>query len=473
MRNSKRWTTLTWMIALLLLALPALAETEKDANNPSPSSPEAAKSDAAPAPAASPAAPATAAEPEANAETVPAPPEKKPFKGLYEALKEKPVRWFPDDLFKKAPDKSLDEWLITPPAKKKYVDPLFEPIFMLRLNYVTTQNDKYTDAMGKEHEVKDLLRTFYGYRESLILENVELGFKGRFNELGFYYGGKLELVPREKDGTKSENDFLKEAWVGWNYYSVVDVQIGRIKIPFSQANLKSTHDMTLIYSPILDSLLPKRLLGGQITLSDPWQIARLSGGVFSTAKEPYEQMESSDNLLYSARLEFRLNRVFEAAKLFSTEYFNLTLGGSYAYTKQNADTALSETRYIGFDGRLDAFIFTFEGELALKDYYGSGMESHLAKRGMGWHFDTVVHAWPKVLDLSFRIEEADNDRDLEVEFADDAGLAINQKKRWFTYGLMLHVARQLDVEFNYVDRREMEGKELDNNMAMVLLQFHI
>ncbi len=398
--------------------------------------------------------------------------EKKPFKGLWEALGEDELRWLPEDFFKTEGEKTISELLITPPAKKKYVDALFEPIFLGRMNYVTTMEETFTTADGKKRSSTELRRTYLGHREGFVLENLEAGFKGRHNETGLYYGVKLEFVPREKDGTKSESDYLKEAWMGWNYYAIIDVKTGRIKLPISRALLKSTHEATLVYSPLLDTLLPKRLLGVSVSLSDPWKIAVLTGGVFNTVKEPYEMMPDAKHLMYAGRLELNADKALDLAGINTGSFFNLSLAGSLAYSEESWDPR-SKLRFIGADARLDLNIFTVEGEVLFKDYYGEGTASNIAMRGFGWYVDFCARLWPSVLDFTFRFEEADNDEDLEVGFATDAGVAVNQKKRWLTFGLMLHVTKNLDFEANYINRREAEGVSFKNDVFMTLLQFNI
>jgi len=130
-------------------------------------------------------------------------------------------------------------------------------------------------------------------------------------------------------------------------------------------------------------------------------------------------------------------------------------------------------RYLGVDARLKLSIVTLEGELLFKDYYGEGTQAGKACRGTGWHADLVIQAWPSILDLVFRVEEADNNDQIRVDFADTAGLAMDQKKMWLTFGVMLHLARQVDLAINYVNRREREGRSFQNDMFLTMLQVHL
>lgn len=447
-----------WMLAALvwMLTVPAFG-----AEPATPSATPASPTSVAPVPSSH------AADTTADTTAAPA-----SFKGLYEALKLPELRWLPEPYLPgTAAPYPTDAW-VTPPAKKKLLDPLFEPTMLIRPLYVWTQQDSFTDANGVTHHTTDLRRTYLGHRIGFVLENAEVGFKGRHNDTGLYYGVKLEFVPREKDGTKSESDYLKEIVLGWNYYSLVDVAVGRIKPTLSQANLKSTPDMPLIYSPLLDTLLPKRLLGATLALSDPGKIVKLSGGVFNSVKEPYEQPASADQLFYSARAELQLSRILEVAGLPTGRVFRLQAGASYAYCKENYDPR-TKMQYRGLDGHLDLFLLTLESELLIKDYYIDATNGKIAHQGKAWHVDGTVHAWPSVLDVTVRYEMADNDTKSHMDFAETASMAVDQNKRWITAGLMLHATRQLDIEVNYVMRGEAEGRSLNNDMFLTMLQFSL
>lgn len=439
------------------------AETSQAATPAAALMNEALKAEAARAPGAKTEAQQAAAKPT----------EKKAFKGLYEALQENPLRWLPEeDLFALSKPLPLAERLLTPAAKKKLIDPLFEPIFLLRLSYVTTHSYRFTDAQGVKRSSADLLRSFLGYREGFVLENLELGFKGRHNDTGVYYGGKLELVPREKDGTK-EDEYLKEAFIGWNKYAMADVQAGLIKVPLGQQLQKATPDMPLVYAPLIDTLLPKRQLGAKLTLSDPYKVLSVSGGMFNTAKQPYDQLPDGKYLMYAARAELNVGNLLSAVGHGYDRFFRLQFGGSYAYTDQNFENPSTRMRFYGYDGRLDLYIFTFEGEYLEKDYFSEELGPKKARHGKAWHLDSTVHAWPGVLDATLRVEEADGNTSTHMNYAATAAEAVDQQKRWITAGLLLHLTRQLDIEFNYLHRGILEGRALTNDAFVTTLQFNL
>ena len=395
--------------------------------------------------------------------------------GLYEKLTgESALLWAPLPDSEKG--KTLDQALLTPAKKDKYLDHRYEPVVMVRTIFATTMEDRYTRILddGKELVLDSTKMdpSLFGHREGFILENVELGAKGRFNDSGFYYGVKFELVPREKDGNRS-SDYLKDAYVGWNKYSVFDVRIGRMKIPFSQVNMKSTGKMPLIYKPTINTLSPKRQLGGMVTFADPWQVAKLSGGVYNSVKQVTEQLSSTDQLLYVGRLELSLANLLGALDA-SVGDLEVRIGGNVAYTKMNFDPE-TEHQYMGFDAHLHYWIFTLEGEYLIKNFYRDPIDGvSAADHGTGWHVDVTIHAWPGVIDITGRIEETDPD---ELVHGANSTLSISelakQKKRWISAGVTLHFTDYARLDINYVNRQELEGYSFDNDVVLGMLQLDL
>jgi len=395
--------------------------------------------------------------------------------GLYENLAgESALQWAPLPDSEKG--KTLEQALLTPAKKDKYLDHRYEPVVMVRTIFATTMEDRYTRILddGKELVLDSTKMdpSLFGHREGFILENVELGAKGRFNDSGFYYGVKFELVPREKDGNRS-SDYLKDAYVGWNKYSVFDVRIGRMKIPFSQVNMKSTGKMPLIYKPTINTLSPKRQLGGMVTFADPWQVAKLSGGVYNSVKQVTEQLGSTDQLLYVGRLELSLGNLLGALDA-SVGDLEVRIGGNVAYTKMNFDPE-TEHQYMGFDAHFHYWIFTLEAEYLIKNFYRDPIDGvSAADQGTGWHVDVTIHAWPGVIDLTGRIEETDPD---ELVHGANSTLSISelakQKKRWFSAGVTLHFTDYARLDINYVNRQELEGYSFDNDVVLGMLQLDL
>ena len=395
--------------------------------------------------------------------------------GLYEQLTgENPTQWAP--LPEDKPHLKLDEALITPAAKTKYLDYRYEPTVMVRTLFASTMEDRYVKILddGKELllDSTKMDPSEFGHREGFILENVELGAKGRFNDSGFYYGVKFELVPREKDGNRS-SDYLKDAYVGWNKYSVFDVRVGRMKIPFSQVNMKSTGKQPLNYKPTIDILSPKRQLGVMMSFADPWHIAKLSGGVYNSVKQVTEQLSSTDQLLYVARLELSLGRLLNTLNTGIGD-LDIRFGGNIAYTKMNFDPE-TEHQYMGFDAHLHYWIFTVEAEYLIKSFYRDPVDGlSVADRGTGWHVDLTVHAWPGIIDVTGRFEETDPD---ELVHGANSTLSIDemskQKKRWITAGVTIHLTDIVRMDINYVNRQEREGYSFDNDVILGMVQIDL
>ncbi len=399
--------------------------------------------------------------------------------GLIERLKLDDVTWLPVEDDTHAATLTLDERLQTPPATPKLLDERWEPIVLVRTLYVTTMQDSYTvtDANGQtlalDSRAMDPAK--FGHREGFVLENVELGMKGRFNDQGLYYKVKFELIPREKDGNRS-SDYLKDAYFGWNTYRVFDVRAGRMKIPFSQANLQPTEYSPLIYKPLLNVLTPKRQLGLMVGFADPWEVARLRGGVFNSVSLAVEQMKDSKQLMYVARLDFSLGNLLKATNTHFMD-FEFDLGGNIAYTKENFDPT-TEHRWTGLDASIHLWIFTLKGELMFKDFYSGDVDENgvqPARRGIGWHADLIVHAWPEVIDVTGRIEQMDGEDDFVR--GESATLSIDeiskQKQRWITGGLTFHISEMARIDFNYIHREELEGYKFANDAFLGMFQFNL
>jgi len=399
--------------------------------------------------------------------------------GLYEMADSGEWKWHPE-IEEEDLSGDVSSWLVRNPRKLKLVDERFDPKLMLRVLYVTTQEDAVTPAPAPGQnpqtvESNTAPTSVFGHREGFVMENVEIGMEGRFNKLGLYYKTTVEFLPREKDGTSAQGEYIKDAYFGWDYYSVFDIRIGRMKIPFSQVNNTSTSKRVLISSPILNTQIPKRQLGAMVAFSDPWQAFKLSGGVYNSVKTASQQMRNSEQLLYTARADFRIDNVMRAFKVqFLDFYFNI--GASWAWVKKNFDPT-TEHRWFGFDAKLHLYVVTLSGEMVVKDYYSGDVltdGTEEAVRAYGWHADAVIHAWPKIIDLVFRIEKMDGDNRLAEPNSNlsVSGL-LREEKLWYTIGMTIHLYKYVRLDMNYVIREEIEGYDFNNNAFIGMLQFNL
>jgi hypothetical protein len=355
-----------------------------------------------------------------------------------------------------------------------FLDGLIRPVVLVRTIVSSTLEERrsVTTADGRTLTLDSANAdpSPFGHREGFIVDSVELGLAGRHRASGVYYRVKAELIPREKDGNRS-SDYLKDAYVGWDLYDWMDIRVGRMKLAFSQAGQKSTEDRPLIYAPHVDTLVPKRQVGAHVGVGDPWGVARLIGGVYNSTGLAVEQIRDPDQLLLTGRLELRVGNLLRAVRVDALD-LELTVGANVAWVRENYDPR-TEHRWFGIDGRLHIWLFTVEGEWVVKDFFTAapGNADRKADRGWAWHVDLTVHALPGVLDLGFRVEEADGDRAVR---GFGTGLSIDelarQKKRWITVGATLHVTDQVHLAFNYIHREELEGFRLDNDVFLGLLQ---
>ncbi len=369
------------------------------------------------------------------------------------------------------PRRGRDLWY-TKDSEPRFLDERIEPTLLLRSSFVYSQRQSIwiVDEAGQEVEKKsaDFARgTVFGHRDGFVMDDAEIGLKGRFNDLGIYYKAKVEFVPRFKDGTQSSN-YLQDAYAGWDRFSVLDLRVGNMKIPFSQANMKPTEDQALVNAPLLNKLSPRRQLGARLTLSDPWKMVVLQGGVYNSVKLVTQPLRTMDELLFVVRGELWPNRIFHPWGANPLD-LQVRLGVNVAQTDNHYNT-LTEQRSLGFDAMAHLWIFTAEAEVVFWDYYLSTGE---AQRGMSWHADLTIHAWPGVVDLTGRVEELDGNEKLE----NGTNAAIEdvwpQHKRWITAGITVHLANFAKLQGNYVRREELEGIAFDNDMFVVLLQLSL
>lgn len=347
-----------------------------------------------------------------------------------------------------------------------WADPTFEPVALLRTSLIHTDSAVSTLQLGAKSVVLDTAKADpspFGFRRGFVLENGQFGFKGTFADSGLYYGVRVEMVPREKDGNRSA-DYLRDAFAGWRGLDLLDVKLGWQKVAFSQANLKSTQDMALPYAPVFDLLSPQRLLGVTVAGHDPDERVRLTLGAYNSVKQAVEQMRDYDQLLGSARLEVNIDKF-----LGKDAGFQWRIAANGMYVKQYFDPR-AEHRWMGADTRATWRFLQAEAEAVVLDYYTeAGSDgTQKAQRGWGWHADLTGQLWSDVLSLTGRIESMDGD---DLVRGTSTQLTIEelsrQKKRWVTVGLGWKPGPQARCVLAYIHRTELEGLSLANDSGQL------
>lgn len=370
---------------------------------------------------------------------------------------------------------------LTRPRKARYIDPRFDPIAMVRMSFVYTMEDTITetadDGSALEIDSTRMDPSPFGHRQGFVMENVELGFAGRFNRPGIYYKVKFELVPREKDGNRS-TDFLRDAYLGWDNYAFFDVRAGRMKIPFSRANLTSTEHRAFIYAPTFDTLIPKRQVGLRLSGGDPEGIFRIHGGVYNAVTLAVEQMKTLDRLLFVGRAELNIDELLASVGVKlgpegEDDWADFQIAGSAAWVQENFDPP-TEHRWLGLDMLVKVWRLELAAELVYKDFYESALldGSQASQRGWGWNVDLGVSVIEDWLDLNLRVEQSDGD-DFTRGF--NTSLTIDetsrQKKRWITAGVTTHFYERAQLKLNYIHREELEGFSFDNDVILLMFQY--
>jgi hypothetical protein len=240
--------------------------------------------------------------------------------------------------------------------------------------------------------------------------------------------------------------------------------------------MKPTEQMNFIYPPTLDVLTQKRQLGIKVSGGDPWEIFKLTGGIYNSVALATEQMKSLDQLLYVVRGDFRIDNILKAAKVEQPKWlgFKWNIGVDFMYTDKNYDPPTTN-RWIGFDTHLDIWRFTFEAEYVLKDFYTGDIKpdgSQTPDRGWGWHADLVVHIFPGKWDIMGRWEIVDGDEEVR-----GAGTVLSidelskQKHQWMTLGTIVYFTPQTSFYFNYIQRRQLEGYRFNTDEFVAMFQY--
>jgi hypothetical protein len=365
------------------------------------------------------------------------------------------------------------------PRQERLWDPRADPILNIRTSVIYTLSEQRTVTTGIGESLRLDSSTMdpspFGHRQGFVLENAETGIEGRFNDEGLYYRLMFELIPREKDGNRS-NDIMREAYVGWNRYRVFDVRAGSMLIPFSQVNLKQSFQQRTTYFPAFNVLIPKRQIGLQASLADPYGILRLTAGAFNSANSPVEQLDDWDEVMLVTRAELSVHDIVKTATR-RTADFQLRLAGSVAWSDTYYDPR-TEHRWWGVDLFAQLWRFELEAELLVKDYYTGevlvgGRER--AFRGLGWHVDLAARVIEGWLSVGIRYEQMDGETELERGFdtsftTDDLS---RQKKLWVTAFVTTYLHRRARLNIEYIHRRELEGFSLDNDVLLSNLQLSL
>jgi hypothetical protein len=372
---------------------------------------------------------------------------------------------------------TLRDRLRTPDREALLLDPRFDPIVLVRTSFVQTFEEQRVTTAGSETLTLDSSRqdpSLYGHRRGFVLEDAEFGAHGRFNKTGLYYQLKLELTPREKDGNRS-SDYLEDAYLGWDALRVLDVRVGRMKVPLSQANLTPTGERLLPYSPNLDTLIPKRQLGVRISGGDPDGIFRLHAGVYNSARGVVEQIKEFKQLMWVGRVELRVHNLLHRLGV-KAPGFEWQVAAHGALVKENFDPK-TEHRWVGVDTRLRVWRFGVDAEWVKLDYRSgdvlpSGIEE--TRHGYGWHVDLLATILPGRLDVVGRVDQSDGDdlvRGFDTSFTIDD--LSRQKKRWLWASARVHFLERAMCSASYIHRGELEGFSLKNDVLMAMCQYDL
>ena len=336
-----------------------------------------------------------------------------------------------------------------------------QPTGLVRASLVYSDGG-ITSAQGKNYDSKTINPSQFGYRQGAVLENAQFGIKGKFTDEHVQYAIKVEMVPREKDGTFSNSAFLRDAWIGWNGWKYLDVRLGWQKAPFSQANLKSTEDFMLPYQPTFDVFTPQRLLGLSVAGVDPDGRWKVTLGAFNSAKQASEQISDWDQTLYAGRAELNIDKFLDKPG------FAWRVGGGAAQTKTYFDNG-EKRLWFGVDTRAKWRFLEAEAEYVQMQFFAAAAKdgSQPVHTASGWHAELSGWIIEKRLSLTARIEQMDGDDTVVDGQGTDVQTIAPQNKRWVTVGVGYNPSRTSRCVLAYIHRQELEGLTWQNDSGQV------
>lgn len=336
-----------------------------------------------------------------------------------------------------------------------------EPAGMVRASVVYSASGT-TSAQGKLIDSKDISPSQFGYRQGVVLENAQFGVRGRFAEGQMQYNVRVEMVPREKDGTFSNTGFLRDAWMSWNGWKYLDIRLGWQRAAFSQANLKPGEETLLPYQPTFDVFTPQRLLGVAFAGVDPEGRWRVTVGMYNSVKLASEQITDWDQSLYAGRAEVNIDKFLDKPG------FAWRVGGGAALTKKFFDNGESR-QWFGVDTRVVWRFLELEAEYVQMQYFVAAAKdgSQPIHTASGWHTELSGWILPHKLSVSGRIEYMDGDDTVVDGQSTDVQTVAPQGKRWLTFGVGYNPSRASRCVLAYIRRDETEGLSWQNDSGQV------
>jgi hypothetical protein len=249
---------------------------------------------------------------------------------------------------------------------------------------------------------------------------------------------------------------LLDAEIRWTRFRFANLALGVSKIPFSGYALQSSSRLTLIERPLMTRLLAPEYRVG-FSVSGKLAGLRYAAGLYN-GSEGITSGNRMAGVAGVARLEYSL---FDAPQSFVPSAFDLTLGGAYMIDEQ---PAVLMHRVSGtLDARYRRFRLFGEINWALSKPHdapaGAPDAGQVARLGVAGELSAFV--FRDLFQLAARYEY----------FKDNDQLPTFGKQQLISAGLNTYFYRDnLKLQVNYVRRDELEGPEVQNDIAFAQLQ---
>jgi hypothetical protein len=249
---------------------------------------------------------------------------------------------------------------------------------------------------------------------------------------------------------------LLDAKIEWTRFSFAHLALGVTKVPFSGFALQSSSRLTMIERPLMTRLLAPEYRVG-VTVEGKLSTLRYAAGLYN-GSEGITSGNRMSGLAGAVRLEWS---PLAAPKRFVPHALDLTVGGAYMIDNQAAvlvhrvsGTLDARFRRVRLFGELNWARSTPHDAPA-----GAPDAGAVARLGIAGELSAFV--FREIFQLAARYEY----------FKDNVELPTFGKQQLISAGVNTYFYRDnLKLQVNYVRRDELEGPEVQNDIAFAQLQ---
>ncbi|MCB9556252.1 MAG: hypothetical protein H6707_09140 [Deltaproteobacteria bacterium] len=288
------------------------------------------------------------------------------------------------------------------------------------------------------------------------IRRARIGFSGELLPDVLWYLAidlKDTIVAASGGDTGSE---ILDATITWAPYTFLSVSAGVDRLPFSSFALRSSRQLMLIERPLsVDLLAPKRRVGVRVA-------GRLGGLAYAAGVYNGSDGITSGNQLagLAAGIRITYDLLGREEQLVPDEP-TIQLAGGYFYDDGPATDSHRASVSLALSGYRVRMLTEFLWLNSKPDHAPTtpAQEGTVSRWGVAGQVGVFI--WRERLELAARYEY----------FRDDDNLIELGRQQLFTGGANLYLcSHRLKLQVNYINRHEMSGPALNNNIAFAQLQ---